>query len=92
MALSVAKSARLADSPTTRRPSAAKAAPARPRGPASAAFEEGERGTIAPGKQADFSVFSADLMTIPEAEIPKAHAVMTVIGGEVVFEESASGD
>ena len=62
------------------------------RGPAWAAFEEGERGTIAPGKQADFSVFSADLMTIPEAEIPNARAVMTVIGGEVVFEETASGD
>lgn len=62
------------------------------RGPAWAAFEEGERGTIAPGKQADFSVFSADLMTIPEAEIPKARAVMTVIGGEIVFGESASGD
>lgn len=58
------------------------------RGPAFAAFEESERGTIAPGKYADFSVFSDDLMTIPEAEIPKAHAVMTVIGGEIVYEAS----
>ena len=62
------------------------------RGPAWAAFEEGERGTIAPGRQADFSVFSADLMAIPEPEIPKARAVLTVIGGEIVFEEPASGD
>jgi predicted amidohydrolase YtcJ len=62
------------------------------RGPAWAAFEERERGTIAPGMHADFSVFSADLMTIPEAEIPKARAVLTVIGGEIVFEEPASGD
>ena len=62
------------------------------RGPAWAAFEEDERGTIAPGKQADFSVFSADLMTIRAAEIPEARAVMTVIGGEIVFEEPASGD
>jgi predicted amidohydrolase YtcJ len=62
------------------------------RGPAWAAFEESVRGTIAPGKQADFSVFSADLMTIPEAEIPKARAVLTVIGGEIVFAEPASGD
>jgi predicted amidohydrolase YtcJ len=62
------------------------------RGAAWAAFGEGERGTIEPGKQADFSVFSADLMTIPEAEIPKARAVMTVIAGEIVFEGAGSGD
>ncbi len=54
-------------------------------GPAYAAFEERERGTIAIGKYADFSVFSADLMTIPQSEIPQAHTVMTVIGGEVVY-------
>jgi predicted amidohydrolase YtcJ len=56
------------------------------RGPAWAAFEESERGTIAPGRQADFSVFSADLMTIPEAEIPEVRAVLTVIGGEIVYQ------
>jgi len=55
------------------------------RGPALAAFEEHERGTIAPGKFADFSVFATDLMTIPEAEIPRAQVVMTVIGGEIVY-------
>ncbi|MEX0734850.1 MAG: amidohydrolase [Steroidobacteraceae bacterium] len=59
-------------------------------GPAYAAFEEKDRGTIAPGKLADLSVFSADLMKIPEAEIPRARAVMTVIGGEIVH--SAPGD
>ncbi len=56
------------------------------RGPAYAAFEEKLRGTIEPGKLADFSVFSADLMTIPEADIPQARAVMTVIGGEIAWE------
>jgi len=54
-------------------------------GPAHAAFEEDDRGMIAPGKLADFSVFSADLMRIPEAEIPRARAVMTVIGGEIAY-------
>ncbi len=58
-------------------------------GPAYAAFEEKERGTIEAGKLADFSVFSADLMTIPEAEIPRARAVLTVIGGEVVYDAVA---
>ncbi|HEU0224772.1 MAG TPA: amidohydrolase [Steroidobacteraceae bacterium] len=54
-------------------------------GPAYAAFEEGVRGTIEPGKWADLSVFSADLMSVPEAAILKARAVMTVIGGEVAW-------
>jgi hypothetical protein len=55
-------------------------------GPAYAAFEEKSRGTIAPGKLADFSVFSADWMQIPEAEIPHSQALMTVIGGEIVYQ------
>ena len=55
-------------------------------GAAYAAFEEKERGTIEPGKLADFSVFSADWMRIPEAEIPRTQAVMTVIAGEIVWE------
>jgi predicted amidohydrolase YtcJ len=55
--------------------------------PAFAAFQENERGTIEPGKLADLTVFSADLMTIPEPEILKATAVLTVIGGEVVHSQ-----
>jgi predicted amidohydrolase YtcJ len=59
-------------------------------GPAWAAFEEGMRGTIEPGKWADFSVFSADLMAVPEAAILDARAVMTVIGGEVAWAEAGT--
>jgi predicted amidohydrolase YtcJ len=51
-----------------------------------AAFEETSRGTIEPGKLADLTVLSADIMRIPEAEIPKTRCLMTVIGGEVVFD------
>ncbi len=53
--------------------------------PAYAAFQEHERGSIEVGKHADFSVFSADLMTVPEAEILKAEVTMTVIAGEIVY-------
>ncbi|HEX4900312.1 MAG TPA: amidohydrolase [Pyrinomonadaceae bacterium] len=53
--------------------------------PAYAAFEEKLRGTIEVGKLADLSIFSADIMKIPEPEILKARCVMTVINGEVVF-------
>jgi len=56
--------------------------------PAYAAFEEKLRGTIEPGKLADLTIFSADIMAIPEAEILKTQCVMTVINGEVVFERS----
>src|SRR5207253_6922743 len=54
--------------------------------PAYAAFEENVRGTIEVGKLADLTVLSADIMKIPEMEILKTHCVMTVIGGEVVYE------
>ncbi len=55
--------------------------------PAIASFEEHERGTIEVGKLADFTVLSADIMEIPEPEILRTRCVMTVIGGEVVWEE-----
>ena len=55
------------------------------RSAAYAAFQENERGSIEVGKQADFSVFSVDFMTIPEPQILQAKAVLTVIGGEVVY-------
>ena len=32
------------------------------------------------------TVLSADIMKIPEMEILKTHCVMTVIGGEIVYE------
>lgn len=56
-------------------------------GGAYAAFEERERGTIEAGKLADFSVYSADWLVVPEAEIPRTRPVMTVIGGEVAWEK-----
>jgi predicted amidohydrolase YtcJ len=53
--------------------------------PAYAAFQEKERGSIEPGKLADFTVLSSDIMTIPEADILQAHVLMTIIGGQVVY-------
>jgi predicted amidohydrolase YtcJ len=53
---------------------------------AHAAFEESMRGSIEPGKLADLTVLSADIMSIPEPEILKTRCVMTVVGGEVVFD------
>lgn len=57
--------------------------------PAYAAFEEKLRGTIEVGKLADLTVLSADIMKIPEMDILKTHCVMTVIGGEIVYQAAA---
>jgi predicted amidohydrolase YtcJ len=54
--------------------------------PAYAAFEEKDRGSIEPGKLADLTILSADIMKIPEPEILKTTCAMTVIGGEIVYE------
>src|SRR5882724_2463746 len=53
---------------------------------AQAAFEEKIKGSIEAGKLADLTVLSADIMKIPEPEILKTRCVMTVIGGETVYE------
>ena len=37
------------------------------------------------GKRADLSAFDIDLMTVPEAEILKGHAVLTLVDGQVVY-------
>ena len=56
--------------------------------PAVAAFQEKDKGSIEPGKLADFTVLSNDIMKVPEAEILKTRNEMTVIGGQVVFDRS----
>ena len=56
------------------------------RWPAYAAFEENEKGSIEPGKLADLTILSADIMKIPEPDILRTRCLMTVIGGEVAFD------
>jgi hypothetical protein len=50
-----------------------------------ASFEEAERGSLEPGKLADFVVFDRDLMTVPPREILSARCLLTVIGGDVAY-------
>jgi hypothetical protein len=54
--------------------------------PAYAAFEEDLKGSITPGKLADFTVLSADIMQVPEPQILTTKNLMTIIGGQVVYE------
>jgi predicted amidohydrolase YtcJ len=56
--------------------------------PAFAAFEEQDKGSLEPGKLADLTVLSKDIMKMPAPEILTTSCAMTVIGGEVVFDGS----
>ena len=51
------------------------------------AFEEKIKGSIEPGKLADFTIFTKDLMTIPEKEILTTEVAMTIVGGKVVYQK-----
>jgi predicted amidohydrolase YtcJ len=46
-----------------------------------ASFDENEKGTLAPGKLADFVVLSDDILTAPPDRILKARVLLTVMGG-----------
>jgi len=50
-----------------------------------AAFEETIKGSLAPGKLADITVFSRDIMTCPEDEILGARVAATIVGGKVLY-------
>ena len=50
-----------------------------------AGFEEDIKGSLTPGKLADVTVLSKDILTIPEEEIPSTEVVYTIIGGKVVY-------
>ncbi len=48
-------------------------------------FEEDEKGSIEPGKFADFVILEQDIMQIPENEIPHVQVNATYLGGKQVF-------
>jgi predicted amidohydrolase YtcJ len=52
-----------------------------------AAFEETIKGSLTVGKLADVTVFSRDILTCPEDEIPSAEIAMTIVGGKVLYKK-----
>ncbi len=48
-------------------------------------FEDHLRGSIAPGKQADFVVLDRDIMTVPNAQLRQTKVRQTWIGGERLY-------
>ena len=51
-----------------------------------AAFEEEIKGSLVPGKLADITVFSQDLLQVPDEEILDTEVVYTIIGGRVRYQ------
>ena len=49
--------------------------------------EVGKKGQIKAGQFADLAVLSGDYFSVPESDIPPLRAVLTVLGGKVVFGE-----
>jgi predicted amidohydrolase YtcJ len=52
-----------------------------------AGFEEDNRGSLKPGKYADITVLSKDILKIPEDEIPTAKVTYTIVGGKVAYKK-----
>lgn len=48
-------------------------------------FAEAEKGRLAPGFLADFTVLDRNYFTVPEADIPRLRVQATVTGGQVVY-------
>ncbi len=48
-------------------------------------FEEQIKGSIEPGKLADFVVLDEDILTVPAKRIEQMKVLMTVVGGKTVF-------
>jgi len=53
-------------------------------------FEENIKGSIEPGKLADFVVITRDYLTVPEDEIKDIEALLTVVDGRVVYGNEAA--
>lgn len=56
-------------------------------GSAYAEFQEGQKGTLAPGMLADFVVLNDDILAISPERIKDVAARTTVVGGRVVYEK-----
>jgi len=54
---------------------------------AKANFEDKEKGSIEPGKYADFVILDKDIMRINGAALPKVKVLKTYVNGEKVYEK-----
>ena len=52
-----------------------------------AGFEEDLKGSLTPGKLADITVLSRDILACPEDDIPGTEVLYTIIGGKVLYKK-----
>ena len=50
-----------------------------------AAFEDDRKGSLQPGKLADITVLSKDILTVAEDEIPSTGVEYTIVGGRILY-------
>ena len=55
-----------------------------------AAFEEDLKGSLRPGKLADLTVLSRDILTVDDALILDTEVLQTIVGGRVLYEKEGS--
>jgi len=54
-------------------------------------FEEDVKGSLEPGKLADFLILSGDIMTVPEEKIEEIKPLATYVGGKKMYSAPAGG-
>lgn len=54
-----------------------------------AAFEEDIKGSLTPGKLADITVLTQDILTIDDDLIPETEVAMTIVGGKILYDATA---
>jgi predicted amidohydrolase YtcJ len=56
-----------------------------------AAFEDDVKGSLRPGKLADVTVLSRDILTVAEDRISDTEVLFTIVGGRVLYEREPPG-
>ena len=51
-----------------------------------AGFDEARTGALTVGRLADFVIVDRDLLTVPSTDIPSVRVIMTVVGGDIIFD------
>jgi predicted amidohydrolase YtcJ len=49
-------------------------------------FQESEKGSLTPGKDADLVVLSQDILAVPDSQLLDTEVVMTIVNGRVAYE------
>ena len=60
--------------------------------PAKGSFDEKIKGSIEPGKLADFVMLDRDIMRSPEVDIPRTRVLFTFVQGEKVYENKSTSN